>query len=276
MRPAPLRSARTRPPLGQHFLIDASAIARIVAALDPQRGETVVEIGPGRGALTAPLIAQAGRIAAIELDRRLVERLTRQFAGDELVLIPGSVLDVDWSGLASALGHPPEARLVLAGNLPYAVSKPIVMKLIAERRRVERAVLMFQREVARRLVARPGGAEYGPLSVLCRAAFDLEPLFDLAPRAFKPPPGVVSSVLRLRPRRDDEALGDEREQRLRLCLRAAFARRRRTLRNNLREALADVDQVDRLLDASGIDGLRRAETLDLSEFDRLAARWPLL
>jgi 16S rRNA (adenine1518-N6/adenine1519-N6)-dimethyltransferase len=275
MRPAPLRSARSRPPLGQHFLIDANAIARIVAALAPRHGETLVEIGPGRGALTAPLIAQAGRIAAIELDHRLGDRLTRQFDSAELILIQGSVLDVDWGGIAAALDHAPSSPLVVAGNLPYAVSKPIVMKLIAERHRLERAVLMFQREVARRLVAQPGGAEYGPLSVLCRAAFELELLFDLPPRAFKPPPRVVSSVVRLRPRRDDP-LSDERERRLRACLRAAFARRRRTLRNNLREALTDEKDVDRLLDATEIDGLRRAETLDLVEFDRLAALWPLV
>jgi 16S rRNA (adenine1518-N6/adenine1519-N6)-dimethyltransferase len=259
--------------LGQHFLVDRQATARIVRALEIAPGDPLLEIGPGRGALTASLIEAAGRIAAVEIDRHLAADLRGRFEESRLHLVVGDVLGLDLHRLLRELGSC-EARLVVAGNLPYEVSKPIVQKLIRERESVDRAVLMFQREVAERLTAPPGGRRFGPITVLAGLCYEIEILFHLAPRAFHPPPKVESSVTRWR-RRSDLRLDGELENRLRRVLAHCFARRRRTLRNNLRAALLDDTQVDQLLERVGLDGTRRAETLSPQAFLRLAASFPL-
>jgi 16S rRNA (adenine1518-N6/adenine1519-N6)-dimethyltransferase len=260
--------------LGQHFLVDARAIARIVAALEPRATDAVVEIGPGRGALTAALVAAVGRIAAIEVDPSLAADLRARYDPARLVLIESDVLRVPLDDVAAALGLPPgSGALKIAGNLPYAISKPVVQKILRERGRVERAVLMFQREVAERLTAAPGSRAYGPLGVLAGRLFAIETLLDLPPGAFRPAPRVHSRVTVWRPRRE-RPLAAQDEARLRTCLAACFARRRRTLRNNLCRALGTDTAASALLRAASLDGEKRAEQLDLPAFERLAALWP--
>jgi 16S rRNA (adenine1518-N6/adenine1519-N6)-dimethyltransferase len=263
--------------LGQHFLVARGAIHRIVHALGLRPGEPLLEIGPGRGALTASLVDTVGRIAAVELDHELASALRHRFDPRRLVLIERDILKVDLGEVLRALDAPPGARLVIAGNLPYNISKPVAQKLIAERARIERGVLMFQREVAGRLTAGACGRGYGPLGILARRAFRVERLFDLPPRAFSPPPQVTSTVTRwcVRP----GPLTREEERRLRCVLAACFARRRKTLRNNLLVALGDATRADALLAAAALDGSRRAESLPAAAFGRLAALWedpPLL
>jgi 16S rRNA (adenine1518-N6/adenine1519-N6)-dimethyltransferase len=253
---------------GQNFLVDASAIRRIVAALAPAPGETVLEIGPGRGAMTDALLTAVDSIVAVEIDRDLARQLRERFPADRLRLIERDILEVPLASLRT------EGPLVVAGNLPYNISKPCAMKLCLERRDVARAVLMFQREVADRLSAAPGTKEYGPLTVLCGRAFRIERLFDLAPGCFRPSPKVVSTVTRWTPR-EAGALPEALIAPLRAVLRAAFAHRRQTLSKNFRGALAGGEAAARsLLQTAGIDGALRAERIEPDGFLALARAWP--
>jgi 16S rRNA (adenine1518-N6/adenine1519-N6)-dimethyltransferase len=250
--------------LGQNFLIDGTAVARIVEALAPLPGEAVLEIGPGRGALTGALIEAAGRITAVEIDEALSSALTRRFGEQQLSLIRQDILQVDLAGL--------RGDLVIAGNLPYNISKPVAMKMIAERERIDRAVLMFQKEVADRLSAEVGSRSYGPLTVLAGEAYLVTRLFDLPPDAFRPRPKVTSTVTHWQPRRDG-MLDGKLEKGLRACLASSFARRRQTLRNNLRAALGSAQAADDLLDAAELDGSLRAEAVPPAGFLRMARLW---
>jgi len=263
-------TARRR--FGQNFLVDRRAIARIVSLLDPGPREPLLEIGPGRGALTARLIERSGTVAAVEVDRDLARLLRERFDPDALRLVEGDVLDLRVRDVLASLGAPEGQRLVVVGNLPYNISKPVAQKLIEWRCEVSRAVLMFQREVALRLTAEPGGREYGPLSVMAGLCFHIRRCFDLPPAAFRPRPRIVSTVTAWLPR--EQPLAREREPRLRRCLSAAFRHRRRTLHNNLREALGDARAVDALLDRAGVEGSLRAESLPAAAFVRLSDLWP--
>ncbi len=266
---------RPRRRFGQNFLADRSAVERIVSALDPRPGEAVVEIGPGRGALTGTLVARAGRIAAVEVDRDLAPLLRKRFDPARLLLVEADVLSLPLERVGSALGFPPGTRLVLAGNLPFNISKPVASKLVRERDNVARAVLTFQREVALRLTASHGTKAYGSLTVLAGAAFRIERLFDLPPSAFRPRPGVVSTVTSWLPRPPEE-FRDEEEQPLRNCLAVCFAHRRRTLWNNLRSALpGGEEQARALLAAADLDGRLRAEEVPPEGLRRLSRMWPL-
>jgi 16S rRNA (adenine1518-N6/adenine1519-N6)-dimethyltransferase len=259
---------RARKRFGQNFLTDPSAIRRIVSALAPQAGEPVLEIGPGRGALTEALLAAIPSLVAVEIDRDLVRLLRERFPADRLRLIEGDVLDLPLAEVASA------RPLVVAGNLPYNISKPVAMKLVVERRAVLRAVLMFQREVAARLTATVGTGAYGPLTVLAGRAFQIERLFDIAPGAFLPRPQVVSTVTRWTPRSEDGLPGSLVAP-LKTVLRAAFAQRRQTLQKNLRAALSGDDvAASSLLAQAGIDGTLRAEAVSPEGFVVLARLWP--
>jgi 16S rRNA (adenine1518-N6/adenine1519-N6)-dimethyltransferase len=260
---------RARKRFGQNFLTDPSAIRRIVSALAPQAGETVLEIGPGRGALTEALLAEIPSLAAVEIDRDLVRLLRDRFPADRLRVIEADVLDLPLAEVAGA------SPLVVASNLPYNISKPVAMKLCVERRSIARAVLMFQREVADRLTADTGTRAYGPMTVLCGRAYRIERLFDLAPGAFRPSPAVSSTVTRWVPR-DDSALPDALVAPLRAVLRAAFAHRRQTIQKNLRAALpGGVAAARDLLAAASLDGALRAEMIPPDGFVALARAWPL-
>lgn len=266
-------SPRPRRELGQNFLVDRHSTERIVEALDPRAGEPVLEIGPGRGALTGVLLGRVNTMAAVERDGALADALRREHSPDRLVVIENDVLKVDLASIAPSLGHPASTRLVIVGNLPYNISKPIAMKLIRERRTIDRAVLMFQKEVADRLTAVPGTKAYGPLTVLTALTFCIERLFDLRPGAFRPRPKVESTVTRWHTR-EMPAFDETHEEALLACLTASFKRRRQTLRNNLRHALGSTERAEKVALAAGLDPSLRAEAIPPEAFVRLAELWP--
>ena len=247
--------------LGQHFLRDASMIARIVDAIAPAPGQRVVEIGPGDGAMTLPLLDRAGAITAIELDRDLHAPLSvRAASHGQLDLIRASVLEVDFSTLAQRLGGP----LRVVGNLPYYLSSPILFHCTSHLGAIEDMHFMLQLEVVQRIVATPGGKDYGRLGVMLQLACEAEMLLHVPPEAFQPPPKVESAVVRLRPR-PATARPDVDARRLADIVRDAFGQRRKTLANALGRLL-DAEAIR----AAGIDPRARAETLPPEAFVALA------
>jgi 16S rRNA (adenine1518-N6/adenine1519-N6)-dimethyltransferase len=251
--------ARPRKRFGQHFLCDTHILKRIVDAIAPKASDTLIEIGPGEGALTLPLLAAAGRLTAIELDRDLIEPLRRRAANaGELSIIQQDVLTVDFADLAQG------AMLRIAGNLPYNISTPILFHCLQYARMIGDMHFMLQKEVVERMAAPPGGKVYGRLSVMLQLRCRVEPLFDVPPGAFRPPPKVDSAVVRLVPlaAREIEHIDFPRVERL---VRAAFGQRRKTLANALR-GLIDAER----LAAAGIDARARAEQLAPTEFAALA------
>ena len=253
---------RARRRFGQHFLHDPGVIARIVAAIDPRPGERLVEIGPGTGALTLPLLARCGRLEVIEIDRDLARELPRRAAGaGELVVHRADALEFDFRALQA--GGP---RLRVCGNLPYNVSTPLLFHLLAAREAIADMHFMLQKEVVERIVARPGGKDYGRLTVMLAAACRAESLFRVGRGAFQPPPAVDSAVVRLVPHAGPPfPLADP--GRFARVVAAAFQMRRKTLRNSLRGL---VDEAG--FGAAGIDAGRRPETLSPAEFGRLAGQ----
>ena len=251
---------RAKKSLGQNFLHDVSVVERIVGALDIQESDTVIEIGPGTGALTETLVKTAAKIVAVEFDRELVPLLTRQFHYDEnFSLVNTDALNVDF---ASIVDKPNGVKLV--ANLPYNISTPILQRLIEQRHIFSTLVLMFQREVVKRIVAKPATKERGFLSVIAQSAFDIEYLFDVAPASFRPVPKVWSSVIRLTPMAP--FVGDEVI--FRNVVSQSFAQKRKTILNNLKGIYDDAGSV---LESAAIDGIRRAETLTLDEWMGLTA-----
>ena len=266
-RPAPARRS-----LGQNFLVDRGAVRRIVELVAPGPGELLLEIGPGRGALTEALLAAVGPLVVVEVDRELARSLRERFDASCLTVVTDDILSVELEALARSSGLAPEADWVVAGNLPYNISKPVARWIVKQRERVPRAVLMFQREVADRLTASPGCADYGPLTVLVGETFRIRREFDLAPGAFRPRPKVVSSVTSWK-RHDLERLDRKTEANLVACLAASFGQRRKTLRNNLRARLGSDDAADRLLDAAELDGGKRPQEVEPAGYRRMAAAW---
>lgn len=263
---------RAKKSLGQNFLVDGRVIERIVRAVAPRADETLVEIGPGRGALTESLLESAGRLVAIEFDRDLAALLREQFAVHEnFSLIEGDALTID---LCEAIAPATHTRVV--ANLPYYISTAILQRLLEQRACLTEMVLMLQREVVERLTAAPATSERGYLSVLVEAYADVEKLFDVAPEAFRPVPKVRSTVIRVRVR-PRIAVEVTDEHLLLQLVSAGFAQRRKTIFNNLRHAPAGMRQLvedaggaQHLLTASGIEASRRAETLTLEEWARLS------
>ena len=247
---------RPRKRFGQNFLADPHYVARIVAAVDPLRGDNVVEIGPGLGALTGGLIARAGGIAAIEIDRDLAARLSDRFDSGRLRLFEADALAFDFASLGP--------RLRVIGNLPYNISSPLLFHLASYEAQLRDIHVMLQREVVARMTARPATPDYGRLTVMLQARFSVTRLFTVPAGAFQPAPKVESAVARLlplgraRPAIADEALFAR-------VVAAAFGQRRKTLRN----ALASVADAQALRDA-GIDPSARGETLSVADFVRLA------
>jgi len=264
---------RARRRWGQNFLVDGGAVRRIVEACGVLSDRIPLEIGPGRGALTEVLLERVARLIAVEIDPRLAGDLRERFPEERLMVLEVDVLQLDWEAVERFAGS---RSLVVIGNLPYNISKPFVMRLIEQRRRIDRAVLMLQREVVERILARPGGKDYGAMGVLTGFAYSVERLFDLGPGAFRPKPKVVSTVTRWRPRRSDP-LPETLEVSLRACLKASFGHRRQTLRNNLRAALAGSDRaVDAVLDRAALDGALRPEAVAPDGYRRLAEAWHAL
>ncbi|MBV8672830.1 MAG: ribosomal RNA small subunit methyltransferase A [Acidobacteriaceae bacterium] len=254
-----------RPKLGQNFLVDHAACVTIADALGDVSKSTVVEIGPGRGALTQLLARRAERFIAIELDHELVARLRAQFADQSsMEVVEANVLEVDLA--AMRLG---DERLVVVGNLPYYITSEILLRLFAFHAAISRAVVMVQREVADRVAAAPGTREYGLLSATAQLYARVESVLTLPPGAFRPTPQVHSRVLRLTmdPRFDE--LGVEPESFIRF-LKASFAQKRKTLAKNLRAARIAGDSIGTAMEAAGIPPFARAEEVEL---ERMAALW---
>jgi 16S rRNA (adenine1518-N6/adenine1519-N6)-dimethyltransferase len=254
--------------LGQHFLRDAGIARAIVDLAAPTPNDLVVEIGPGEGALTVELARRAGRVIALEVDAELAARLRPRVPGVEIV-------DADARGWDyGTLAAPPGGRVLVAGNLPYSVGKPILMALVAARTSIDAMVLMLQREVAERVAAVPGSRVYGSLSVLTQIYCDVTLALRVPPGAFRPPPKVDSAVMRLDVLRAPRVpLADER--RFHAVVRAAFAQRRKMLANALAASLGQpVEAIRAASESAGIDPARRAETLTIPEFAELARRLP--
>ena len=257
-----MMSHRPRKRFGQNFLHDQQVLDRIVAAADLQAEDRIMEIGPGRGALTDRLLATGLPVLAIEIDRDLGAALRERAAANLEVRI-GDVLRLDWGEL---LQTPPYK---LIANLPYNISSQVLFKVLDHRRAFRRLVLMFQKEVGDRLVATRGTRDYGILSVLMQTWFRIERVVRVPPGAFNPPPKVDSVVLCLEPLHESRVHLED-EERFRQLVRGAFAQRRKTLRNSLLGAGWPAGQVDPALAALGIDPGRRGETLSLEEFGALA------
>jgi 16S rRNA (adenine1518-N6/adenine1519-N6)-dimethyltransferase len=251
--------------LGQHFLTDRNILRRIVDALDPRPGETVIEVGPGRGSLTEVLLARGLQVVAIERDRALAEQLRFQVSGVRCQVVTGDALQLDWHELHSRhLTPDTRHRLKIIGNIPYAITSPLLEKALTPPL-PERVVFLVQHEVAQRVAAAPGSKAYGALSVGVQAVCRVEKLFAVAPGAFRPPPKVRSALLRLIPRADPLVRPDEVAA-LRAFVTACFGRRRKQLRNAVPGATRDA------LLALGFDPAARPETLAPADFVRLL-RW---
>jgi 16S rRNA (adenine1518-N6/adenine1519-N6)-dimethyltransferase len=249
----------TRKSLGQHFLSDRRILGRIADALQLKGGETVLEIGPGRGALTDILAERAGRLIAIEYDRALAELLRQRYAKR------GNVLIAEADVLEVALGELAAGPYVLVGNVPYYITTPILFHALVPPR-AERAVYLVQKEVADRLTAAPGGKEYGGLTVNVAAVARAETLFKVPAGAFSPPPKVESAVVRITPLATPLATPGE-ERPLRTLVQNAFGMRRKQMRRVLRSLLAiDAVTAERVLETAGIDPDVRPETLSPSQF----------
>jgi 16S rRNA (adenine1518-N6/adenine1519-N6)-dimethyltransferase len=272
----PQHAHAPRKRFGQHFLHDQGILRRIVEAIAPKPDDRIVEIGPGEGALTLPLLRAAGHMTAIELDRDLIESLaarTRDIG--DLNIISADVLTVDFGKLAGGLSRPSmayealgflsgDSQLRVVGNLPYNISTPILFHCLDYAGSIRDMHFMLQKEVVDRMAAPPGSKTYGRLSVMLQLRCTVEPLFRVPPGAFRPPPKVDSAIVRLTPL-PAHLLPDADTKLIERLVRAAFGQRRKTLGNALRD-LATTKQID----AAGIDPRARAEQLAPSAFVALA------
>ena len=255
-------SASPKKSFGQHFLHDKRYIDQIVSMIAPRADDVVVEIGPGEGALTLPLLKAAGKLTAIELDKDLIPGLIARAADvGTLNLIQADILKVDFTALAQDLGVP---RLRIAGNLPYYISSPILFHCVDHFGAIQDLHFMLQKEVVERMAADPGSKVYGRLSVILQLACRVEPLFNVPPEAFRPPPKVESSVVRLVPLSPEER-HDANHAHVYAVVKAAFSQRRKTLGNALKQLL-DAEAIR----GADVDPKARAETLSPADFVRLA------
>lgn len=248
---------RPRKRFGQHFLIDSSVIDAIVRAIGASGSDTVVEIGPGQGAITTPLLVHAGALHVVELDRDLAKALRQQYAQESrLTVHEADALQFDFSALGNGL------RIV--GNLPYNISTPLLFHLLHYREHISDLHFMLQKEVVDRMAAGPGSKTYGRLSIMLGCYFSIEALFDVDRSAFDPPPDVTSAVVRLVPLPPGSY--DIRDvDHLSKLVATAFSQRRKTIRNALRQ-VAD----EAMLEAVGIDPGLRPEAIAIAEYVRLS------
>jgi 16S rRNA (adenine1518-N6/adenine1519-N6)-dimethyltransferase len=239
-------------------LRDANVARKIVDAIAPLPGDTVLEIGPGEGALTRELAVRAGRLIIVDIDERVIRAMEEVFSGGPVVILHRDVLALDLNDLAARYGS-----LRVVGNIPYNITSPILFHALDHRTAVRDVTLLMQREVARRLVARPGTKDYGILSIMCQFVADVSVLFDVSPNVFYPRPEVTSSLVRLRmlpavrfPVADEGFF--------RTMVRGVFGKRRKTLRNSLRYLLPDIPSLP------DVDLQRRPEDLTIAELAHLA------
>jgi len=249
---------------GQNFLIDRGVIAAIIAAIDPQPGDVLVEIGPGLGALTEPLLAalpravDAGPLHVVELDRDLAARLGKRHPPERLLVHQADALQFDFARLAPAAG-----RLRIVGNLPYNISSPLLFRLAEIADRVADQHFMLQKEVVERMVASAGSTAFGRLSVMLQVRYDMQMLFEVPPESFDPPPRVDSAIVRMLPRPASLVRPEQTEAFAKLVMQA-FSQRRKMLRNTLREYAAQLEQV-------GIEPTARAEEVSVEAYVALVA-----
>jgi 16S rRNA (adenine1518-N6/adenine1519-N6)-dimethyltransferase len=241
---------------GQNFLVSDGVIRKIVDAIAPRAGDTVVEIGPGLGALTAPLLERLPQLHVVEIDRDLIARLRDRYPAERLVIHEGDALAFDFGALKAS------GPLKIVGNLPYNISSPLLFHLAACADKVHDMHFMLQKEVVDRMVAEPGGGDYGRLSVMLQVRFHMERLFVVPPGAFNPPPKVDSAIVRLIPRAD----AGPAPARFAELVAAAFSQRRKMLRNTLRGMASEAQ-----LAALGITPTARAEDIAVEDYVRLAA-----
>jgi 16S rRNA (adenine1518-N6/adenine1519-N6)-dimethyltransferase len=264
------RGLRAKKSWGQNFLIDPDVHERIVKAVGATEADTVVEIGAGLGTLTESLrkvgAAAPRRVVAIEREPDMLETLRAAYgAAPDVTILGADAVHVDYAALAAEAGRP----LLVAGNLPYQISSPLLFALLRAGGAVGRAIVMVQREFAERAVAPPGDKTYGRLSVMLQQAAEVKILLHVPPRAFAPQPRVMSSVMRVSPRATPRVPADSVDA-FAILVRVAFSARRKTLRRSLGSAFGD-DAVDAAFAALSFDGQRRPETLSVEEFGRLAS-----
>ena len=259
------RGIKPRKKWGQNFLVRPEIAQKIVDAASVTAEDLVVEIGPGAGALTGLLAQRARHVVAVEFDHGLAD-LLKEDLGDlaRLTIVQSDILDLDLATITKG------EKAVIVGNVPYAITTPILEWLIAQRQFVSHGIVLVQKEYAARLAAAPGTEDYGSLTVFARYYLRLEPLFHVPPGAFWPKPLVDSTLVRLRFRAEPPVEVPD-EERLFTIVRASFSQRRKTLANALQDLYGgDKQRVERLLRAAHIAGGRRGETLDLEEFARIA------
>ena len=250
---------RPRKRYGQHFLIDELVIDDVVSLIAPRPHDHIIEIGPGTGALTKPLMESGIELDVIEIDRDLVARLKLVFGeNSNLKVHSGDALRFDFASLVRA-----GRKLRFVGNLPYKISTPLLLRLFAHRHCIVDMIFMLQKEVVDRLVAEPGNRDYGRLTVIAQYLCDVEAHFDVAPESFDPPPRVWSSIMTLRPRLDQS--GPMTFEWFSEIVRRAFSQRRKTIRNTLGVFLGE-----EVLERCEIDGALRPEQLSVQDFARLA------
>ena len=262
VRPLKVLTSRGHQPrkrFGQHFLHDAHVIARIIDAVNPSADDHIVEIGPGRGVLTAPLVESPARISAIEIDRDLAALLRERFSASELHLIERDILRVDLAAELSA-----DERVRIVGNLPYNISTPLIFHLFKFAPRIIDMHIMVQKEVADRMAAPAGIRDYGRLSVMTAVDVTVTRLFDVAPDSFRPPPKVQSSVLRLLPRAEPLVAPADRPVFAEL-VQMCFSQRRKMLRRTLGKWLSDD-----VIRACGLEPDMRPELVPVAAFIALA------
>ncbi|AOY00533.1 16S rRNA (adenine(1518)-N(6)/adenine(1519)-N(6))-dimethyltransferase RsmA [Jeongeupia sp. USM3] len=247
---------------GQNFLQDQGVIHGIIAAIDPRPGDVVVEIGPGLAALTEPLMQRAGKLHVVEIDRDIVSHLSGRFSAEQLVIHNADALKFDFAALAAEIN--PGGTIRLAGNLPYNISTPLLFHLASFGAAISDMHFMLQKEVVDRMVAEPGTADYGRLSVMLQVRFNMDKVLDVPPTAFYPPPKVDSSVVRMMPWDVNPwPVGDLGA--LEKLVTTSFAQRRKTIRNNLK-GIAD----DAQLAAAGIAPGDRPENVTVGQYVALA------
>jgi 16S rRNA (adenine1518-N6/adenine1519-N6)-dimethyltransferase len=241
---------------GQNFLVDSQTVADIIHALHPRGNDVMVEIGPGLGALTRPLLQSLEYLHVVEIDRDIVKRLRDQFSAKKLTIHEGDALEFDFSSLGK--------NLRVLGNLPYNISTPLLFHLSQFAAHIEDMHFMLQKEVVARMVAKPSTSDYGRLSVMLQCRFEMEQLFIVSPQCFRPPPKVESAVVRMIPLKKP-LIEASREKLFAEVVSAAFSQRRKTLRNTLRNYLKSDDYLKLEIDSN-----LRAENLSVRQFAAIA------
>ena len=251
---------RARKRFGQHFLHDQGVVQRIVSALGLQPGELVIEIGPGKGVLTAPLLEAGARVIAVEIDRDLVAELRTRFVNEAFEVVSADILKADIAALTD------DRPLRLVGNLPYNISTPLMFHVLLFAKHVRDMHFMVQKEVADRMAAQPGSKTYGRLTVMLGAQLQIQRLFDVPPGAFRPPPKVDSSVVRLIPQPQAPAIRSDHQATFELVVRHCFSQRRKTLRKSL-----SVWMPESAFEGLSMSPTARPEELTIVQFAELAA-----